>query len=158
MKKLKMAAVDFERLGQLLRKVDFFESLTVREMEKILPYVTLYQYKAGEKVFKEGTEGDAFYIIYDGCVSVRAKDKKSFFGFSQEVDRIEAGDCFGEMALLSNAKRNAAIVCEAPTRLFMLLASDFNYVLNQNPAFADKIAKIAEQRRVHRREVDSQVD
>ena len=57
------------------------------------------------------------------------------------------GDFFGEMALLDKDPRSATVVCEQPTRLFVLLSADFAFVLRENPAFADEMRRLAEQRK-----------
>lgn len=140
-----MTDKDLGNLARAMRKVDFFAPMTIGQLEMILPYILLCKYKEGEKVFKQGEEGDAFYILYDGEVSVKVK--KGFFSFAKEVARIGEGGYFGEMSILSSETRNATIVCARPTRLFVLMAADFKYVLKRNPAFAAEIQKIADRRK-----------
>ena len=63
------------------------------------------------------------------------------------VETVTAGGIFGEMALISSEPRAATVVCSEPTFLFTLLASDFRFVLDQNPAAAGQMAQIAAQRK-----------
>jgi len=144
MEKLQMTDTDYGNLAKSLRKVDFFAPMTIGQLEMILPYILLMRYKPGEKVFSQGDVGDAFYIIYDGSVKVRLK---TFLFFSKAVAELPAGSVFGEMALLSAEPRNATIVAQESTRLFVLLSRDFQYVLKQNPEFAEEMRKIADQRK-----------
>jgi CRP-like cAMP-binding protein len=144
MEKLTMAETDFTHLARAMRKVEFFAPLTMEQLESVLKYIMLCRYKAGETVFTQGEPGDAFYIIYDGAVSVRVK--KMVF-FTKPVARLGPGEFFGEMALLANDPRSATLVCEETTRLFVLLSADFSSVLNSNPAFAAEMRKLAEQRK-----------
>ncbi|HAH07098.1 MAG TPA: hypothetical protein DCM05_11365 [Elusimicrobia bacterium] len=145
MQKMTMTDQHYRDLARILRKVEFFAPMTMGELERILPYIMLCRFKDGEAVFKQGEEGDAFYILESGKVGVHVK--KGFFSFSKKVAELKAGDFFGEMALLSKDKRNATIRCEGETQLFILLSIDFQTVLATNPSFAEDMRKIAERRR-----------
>jgi CRP-like cAMP-binding protein len=145
MEKLKMTEADYAQLAKVLRKVDFFAPMTIGQLEMILPYILLYSYQAGETVFKQGGEGDAFYIIRDGKVGVSVK--KGFFSFAKEVAQLGEGGFFGEMALLTSEARTATVKCVEDARLFVLTSADFQYVLKKNPSFEDEIRKIAERRK-----------
>ncbi len=144
MEKLKMGKVEYSTLARVLRKVDFFAPMTIGQMENVLPYILHYSYDKGETVFKQGEKGDAFYIVDSGLVDVKIKDgllsKKT-------VSRLGPGDFFGEMALLSADPRSATVVTVEPTKLFVLLSIDFQYILKKNPTFAEDVAKIAARRR-----------
>ena len=48
----------------------------------------------------KGEPGDTFYLISDGCVSVKAK--------GQEVAYLKAGDFFGERSLIVDEPRSVA--------------------------------------------------
>lgn len=144
MEKVTMSDADYGHLARAMRKVEFFAPLNVGELEQIVKYIMLCRYKPGETVFHQGEPGDAFYIVYDGAVSVRLK---KFIFLSKTVARLGAGDFFGEMALLSRDPRNASVVCEEATRLFVLLSADFSFMLKKNPAFAEEMKKLAERRK-----------
>ncbi len=144
MEKLELTDLDYGHLATSLRKVDFFAPMTIGQLEMILPYILLMRYTSGESVFNQGDVGDAFYILYDGSVKVRVN---TFLFFSKPVADLGPGSFFGEMALLSSEPRNASIVAQETTRLFVLLSRDFQYVLKQNPEFAEEMRKIADQRK-----------
>ncbi|TBR18783.1 cyclic nucleotide-binding domain-containing protein [bacterium] len=144
MEKLTMADAEYAALAKAMRKVEFFAPLTLGQLEQIVPYIMLWRYKAGETVFRQGEPGDAFYIVLDGAVSVRLKH---LVFFSKAVAKLGPGDFFGEMALLANDPRSASVVCEAPTRLFVLLSADFTFMLKKNPAFAAEMQKLADRRK-----------
>ncbi len=145
MKKITVADAEMGTLARMLRKVDFFSPLNIGQIEQVLPYVMLYDYEAGEAIFKQGDIGDAFFIIDAGKVEVLVK--KGWFSSAKLVATLGTGDFFGETALLSREKRNATVRCAAPSRVFALVAADFQFVLKQNPQAAAEMARIAERRK-----------
>lgn len=144
MEKLAIGEGDYAVLAKLLRKVEFFAPLTIGQLEMVLPYIMLYRYDSGEKVFGKGEPGDALYLIYDGRVSIRVP--KALI-LTREVATLGGGDFFGEMALLDRAPRSASVVTLEPSRLFVLLASDFDFILKRNPSFEAEVRKMAERRK-----------
>lgn len=78
--------------------------------------------KPWEVVFEQGEEGDSFYIIYSGKVSVYVDNIDPV---TQEKTRkliveLNQGKCFGELALLKGEKRSATIIAIEPSDLIVL--------------------------------------
>jgi len=75
-------------------------------------------------IFKQGDEGEHFYIIKSGTViGVRntGKDENDFC--------LNSGDFFGERALLKKEPRVATITCQTDAVLMLLSRNDFGAVL-----------------------------
>lgn len=144
MKKLEIGPSELGILAHMMRKVEFFTPLTVGQLERVLPAVMLYAYDAGERVFRQGQKGDAFYIVYQGSVEIRLR---RLLVLSKTVATMKAGDFLGEIALISDEPRTATVVCTEPTMLFTLIADDFKFVLQENPAAAAEMARIAARRK-----------
>lgn len=145
MKRLDIGAPELGVLAGMMRKVEFFTPLTVGQLEKVLPAVLLYEFPAGETVFKQGEAGDAFYIVYQGRVDVSVRS--GFLGLlTKTVASLGPGSFFGEIALVSDAPRNASVRCAQASLLFTLAASDFRFVLAENPGAAAEMKRIAERR------------
>lgn len=145
MTQLQIGDAELGLLARMLRSVDFFAPLTVGQLEQILPHIMLYSYGAGERIFRQGEIGDAFYIIYKGSVKIHLK--AAWWRFSKTIAHMGPGQFFGEIALTSNEPRTATVECAEPSQLFVLLASDFQQVLSQNPAAAQEMSRIAARRK-----------
>ncbi|MGD0961924.1 MAG: cyclic nucleotide-binding domain-containing protein [Methylomonas sp.] len=93
-----------------------FRMLPPANLQKVLMSVREVSYKAGDKIFSQGEEGDYFYIIKKGqCIitrrpSANAKEVK-LATFSEQ-------DVFGEDALISGEPRNKSV--SALTDVYLL--------------------------------------
>jgi CRP-like cAMP-binding protein len=143
MEKLRMREYDTVQFTRMVRKIKLFSNMQMGLLEKILAWVSLYSYKQGEKICRQGETGDSYFVIYEGRVSVTVR-KWRFL--SRRLAVLGPGDCFGEMALLRQAPRNATVTCEEDTRVFALLAEHFHDALAGNAAFAEEVRKLALER------------
>ena len=80
----------------------------------------------GQVIVKQGDDGEYYYIIGRGQCEVT---RRSASGAEVRLARLGAGDCFGEEALLSQAKRNATVTMQTDGRLMRLAKSDFEELL-----------------------------
>jgi NADH dehydrogenase len=71
-------------------------------------------FEAGQVVFNEGDRGDWLYVITDGEVEVL---KQAGADAPTALRRLGAGECFGEIALVSDRPRTATVRATAPTNV-----------------------------------------
>jgi hypothetical protein len=144
-----------------LRGIQIFEGLSVSELAAVASISEEVFYRAGEIVIREGEPGENMYLIISGEVSVL---KGYGNGRDVELDRIEAGDYFGEMALFENTVRSASIRAEKNTRLLVLHKREFTEIVREYPEIALHICKVLSSRlrksheKLHRCEVDLGAD
>ncbi|MDA8130670.1 MAG: cyclic nucleotide-binding domain-containing protein [Elusimicrobia bacterium] len=143
MNKLPLTDSDTILFTKIVKKINFFASMNMGLMEKILNRIYYYQYDSGEKVCKQGELGDAFYVIAEGRLKVSIREA---FLFSRTLATLGPGDCFGEMALLESKPRNATVTCEEPSKIFVLTSEHFDQALSENPSFKQEIKKLAADR------------
>ena len=75
-------------------------------------------------IIRTGEEGTRFYLIEEGELEADA-------GHGPVV--LEAGDGFGEIALLRDVPRTATVTARTPVRLLALERSDFLGAVTQDP-------------------------
>jgi CRP-like cAMP-binding protein len=81
----------------------------------------------GEIIFLEGQPGDAAYVIRSGEVQVASQDAQGNFVV---INRMTAGEMFGEIALLSDeCVRTATVISENGCELFVIGKSVFDEYL-----------------------------
>lgn len=146
MKQLVVTTEDTVQFSRAARKLHFFGSMNMVLLERILEGIKVFEFDTGEKVCVQGAPGDCFFVVHKGKLSVSVK--KGRFAWSKRVATLGPGDCFGEMALLRQAPRNATVACLAVSRVFALPAQHFKAVLEQNPEFSRDIRELTEARQI----------
>jgi rhodanese-related sulfurtransferase len=86
-------------------------------------------YKAGDVVLKQGTEGDYFYVLTSGKCLVTRETPLNKDGI--KLAELVVGDTFGEEALISDAKRNATVTMTTDGAIMRLGKEDFKRLLNE---------------------------
>ena len=127
----------FGHLRHVLQNTYFFQSLKMSELDELIGHLRMIRVQKGFEIIKQGDPGDAFYLIASGAVSVY---KKKALGKSR-VAGLGPDQFFGEMALMSNEPRNATVVADDVTELFVLQRYDFEKILMKNPLIANELRK-----------------
>mgnify|MGYP003330408119 FL=1 len=101
------------------------------------------QFGKGEAVFKQGDEGDKFYLISEGEVDVLIQKPNED---PKVINHLSSSAFFGEKALLSGDPRSASIVATVQTTLYALGKQDFQSALAASGSFNEQLRKVAFQR------------
>ncbi len=122
-----------------LKGIDIFESLSVGELAAIASVAEEIDHPPGEIIMREGQYGDTMYLITRGEVSVI----KNMGEMNEvELDRIKAGDYFGEMALFEDTVRSGSIKTEATSSFMVLYKHEFKELVREYPQIALEICKV----------------
>src|SRR5919201_1814960 len=93
----------------LLRAVPMFSPLRSFSLEQLASSLQAVSVPAGHDVFAQGDRGDRFYIVADGTVEISVDGRL--------VQVAEAGDWFGEIALLRDVPRTGTARARTDTEL-----------------------------------------
>jgi uncharacterized circularly permuted ATP-grasp superfamily protein len=129
----------------LLQQVKLFHGIDPAELYLIAQHLSEQVYAAGDVVFREGDPADRLFLLLTGTAHVYVeRDGKAI-----TYNRLQAGECFGEMALLEETTRSATVQAEAPTRCLTLSKQDFLALLQRQPRIVQEIMKALLQRLRH---------
>jgi len=102
---------------RLVQALSIFQPLLQTEQEAVAMELVEQRVAAGTVVLTEGEAGDLFYVLESGAVDI-VRD-------GVVVNRLTAGDCFGEIALLRDVPRTASVVASEDCVLQTLRREDF---------------------------------
>jgi CRP-like cAMP-binding protein len=101
------------------------------------------KYSAGQIVFEQGDAPDRFYIISSGEVEVIRRKRD---GSEKILAVLHPGDYFGEIGLLTEARRNASIRAKTDVELLAMSWDDFRKVIESSEASRKDFADIMRER------------
>jgi CPA1 family monovalent cation:H+ antiporter len=125
-------------LAEMLMKVPMFVGLDQTQIGRLAQLLTTHLAVPGEAVIKTGETGDRMFFIASGTVDVIVA--------GQVVRKLERGDFVGEMALLTNQRRNADVISSGYANLLSLERRDFDVFLRNHPQLKARIEAEAAER------------
>ncbi|MBI4765812.1 MAG: cyclic nucleotide-binding domain-containing protein [Deltaproteobacteria bacterium] len=121
-----------------LSHIKVLRALNPDEIRGLIPLIRLRHFEAGSVVFNQGDIGDSLYLIDDGEVEVLRDGRP--------IDRMGAGDSFGEVALLTGEPRNATLRCISTVRAWQIMKDDFDWIVKKTPLLYDSLKKLSVER------------
>ena len=106
-------------------------------------------FEPGQRVFSEGELGDRVYILLSGRAEVvrrRTNDAAVAGDGEQVLAVLGPGECFGEMALLDSAPRNATIRCLEPMTVLSIPKREFGLLAANVPGLRASFEQVTARR------------
>jgi CRP-like cAMP-binding protein len=126
-----------------LPNIPLFSDLPQEAFIELFERCPLRRYSQGQRVFDQGSHGNAFYVICEGSVRVLREDGAQ----RKELATLGIGAFFGEMALLSGASRMASVESATEdTQLLEISAPVLAELSRQHPQVARALKKFCRER------------
>lgn len=125
---------DVDVIYRTVKRMKAFAKYSKQIKRELCRVVMLEQFGAGRIILQQGHYGVSMYFILKGSVSVQitSTDPKTGEKFTQIVSEIKAGSSFGELALVKDIRRTAAVVCKCDSEFLRLDRNDFDNVLRRS--------------------------
>lgn len=95
-------------------------------------------YENGEIIIAEFEKGETFYLIQRGIVQLT----KCVNGTNKNLDILNPGEIFGEMAILDNSPRSATCVAKGKVDCLEFNKENFEILITGNPQIALMLLKL----------------
>lgn len=108
------------------KRIPFLARLGDDALRTVAARMRLETYAPGRAIVRQGDPGDRFCYIRKGAARVETEDET---GLIAVVARLQAGDFFGEVALLETDRRTASVIAETPVEVLALPRAEFTDLL-----------------------------
>ena len=116
---------------ELIKEVPLFGGLSKSQLGSIAQLADEVDVPTGKELIAEGDRGRQFFVLVEGTADVRRRGRK--------INRMNKGDFFGEIALVSDRPTTASVTATEPSRLLVITASGFRRLLRDSPDVQHKV-------------------
>jgi hypothetical protein len=122
----------------ILKGSEFFRHFPGSDLAGVAALADVRHAEAGEVVFEQGDDGDAFYVVVQGAIAISRG--------GTHLAMLGPREGFGEMAILDRDTRSATATAAEDTTLLRLDRDSFDRVVEQNPVVARGIYRVLTER------------
>src|SRR5688572_12527402 len=116
---------------ELIKRVPLFSECSRKHLNEIAGIADEIDLREGKELTTEGRPGREFFVLIDGTADVKKR--------SRRVNRLGAGDFFGEIALVTQRPRTATVVATSPVRALVITDRSFRTLLEHQPGIQAKV-------------------
>jgi CRP-like cAMP-binding protein len=141
--------LDIENILPILNEISIFAGLSGKQLFVLFRLLEKVCYRAGEKVFEQGSRPSHIYIIQSGSVKLVVNANRT----PLELIVVEEGQCFGETSVIGIQPHAATAIAVKDTELIVLSRNALLSLLKSDlDLFSILILNIAREacRRLHK--------
>ncbi|HEX7501989.1 MAG TPA: mechanosensitive ion channel family protein [Acidobacteriota bacterium] len=138
LKQEKTTAIPQAALADVLQRNDVLREIEGEKLADLLAAAESRVFGAGETIIREGDEGAYFYHVYSGAVNVLKQ--------GQVIARLQAGDFFGEISLVTGERINATVVADVESVIILVSSARFKQVVDMSEKMAMKLSAVITKR------------
>ena len=134
---------------EYLNNDSLFAELNREDYFKVARQFRQAGFRKGQVIFQEGDPGDKIYFLVKGEACVL----KKMGGGERKLKLLQTGECFGEMALISQETRSATVKAITDAECLVMTAADFFQLIDEDKQFGRRIMHILTARLTHAEEM-----
>ena len=128
----------------ILETEPLFTCLTETQIESLISGSHTIHFGRGERVIEQGADGSSMFVLLDGTAQVSVAQN----GSSIRVGVLRAGDCFGEMSLLTGDKRTATVRAENDCEVLEIAKPVMAELLRASPGCVTQLSELLARRKM----------
>ncbi len=137
-----------DRRMDALDMVEIFAPMTDEEKRSLAPRIRHAIFAPGETITRQGQEAHWLYVLTRGTCDVLRSDGRQ----EHKVTTFTAPQFFGEMGVMTGARRDATVVAKTEVECFRIEKEDFHSILRGRPEIAEEMSRILAARELDGRE------
>jgi len=126
-----------------LSRAEIFSELTADQLGRVADIASQLLLAPNTTIIRQNDPGDSLCLIVSGRVEVVCRTEQ---GAEVPVNILEAGDSFGEMALLTGEPRSASVRTLEAVSLLLIAKNDFDTLLQAQPSLSQAFLRILTRR------------
>lgn len=136
--------------GAILARVELFKGLSEDERTQLCEHLQERFFNEGSVVIQRGAPGDSMFILIEGLlnvmISLREGEPES------RVARLQAGQFFGEMSVLTGEARSVTITAATDSLAFEIGKDALADLVRRRPEIAETLGKVVAARKLRNSE------
>jgi CRP/FNR family transcriptional regulator, cyclic AMP receptor protein len=116
-----------------LKHITVLQAMDSDALNRLAAALEELEYADGQTIFAEGDPGDSMYFLLEGCIRIE-KRAQATGSVHKTLAVIEAGDYFGEMALIEQKPRSATALAAGGAKVLRLSKAAFDQIQQSNSA------------------------
>jgi NTE family protein len=118
-------------------------ALDPAEAGRLLAQACTVALDADQYLFRQGDPSDAAFVVVSGLLSAMVEGDNDQ---SQVVGNVRAGECVGEMGVLTSSPRSLSVVARTPATLLRIALDDLTGLCHERPALLLKFLRVISDR------------
>jgi small-conductance mechanosensitive channel len=131
-------------IGGALGKIFFAECLNETQIAQLINRAQVNHFGQGEQIIRQGQHDSSMYVIMEGRADIVVEAS----GVTRTVATIGAGDCIGEMSLLTGECRSATVLALEDTHVVEISKSILAPLIAESPELLEVLSDLLARRRM----------
>jgi len=140
----------FEEVDDIgfLREAELFRNMPEEVLRAVSAQAKTVTLNSGETVVKRGDAGDRVFVVKSGMVEVVSPTEVKDTGEAPPLFYLGKGECFGELAILTESPRHADVRVPEQAQLMIIERDLFDELMKNYAGFASQLCVILAHRLV----------
>jgi small-conductance mechanosensitive channel/CRP-like cAMP-binding protein len=120
------------------------QCLDPETLQQLFNQAQWVRFGCSEKIIRQGDEGRSMFILIRGEAHVLVNAQ----GLERNIATLRAGDCFGEMSLVTGEPRSATVIAVTDCELWEIHKHVLGEILQSNKTLVEKLGNLLAKRRL----------
>ncbi len=138
-----------EVVCELLREQGLFKSVGAENLKALVMRCPMQHYGVGEAIIHQGADGASMFVLTNGEAGVSVSNGAE----PTRVATLRAGDCFGEMSLLTGAKRSATVNALSDCEVMEITKPVFADAIQRDPEVLTRLSALLAHRQMQTEDI-----